>query len=510
MKDRSLYVIVSISGASVLALEILGTRVLGPFYGVSLYLWSALISVTLIALAAGYASGGRLADRSASSAKLASIILGAGVWTLLIILLKHPVLALFERAGLRLAVLGAAAVLFGPPLTLLGMISPFALRMKARRIEEVGRSAGDLYAISTAASVLSALAVGFFLIPQVGVDRLLVIVGGMLVVTASWIYLGGKARARALTLPSLILLLSLAAALTGERPDPSRGLLAIRQSPYGELRVVDTEEGRHLLIDGSIHSLVDTATWNSYFHYVAVMDLPKYFFAKPGRVLLLGLGGGSLAKQYARDGWQVDAVEIDPGVSELAGRYFGLLGSDAAVSVADGREFLRRSGSGYDVILMDVFGSSSVPFHLLTEEAFALVRSRLTPEGMVAINLESAGWHDPLIGMVAATLSRQFGAVLALPMEEPPDRFGNVVLLAANRSLEPRREPERNESLEPDWRYGPGYQKVHAWDNRFAPDIRGSPLLTDDLNPVDLRAEAIALAARTDLHRYFQVSGVSW
>lgn len=512
MNNRSLYVIVSITGASVLALEILGTRVLGPFYGVSLYLWSALISVTLIALSAGYAIGGRLADRSATGRTLGAVLAAAGIWTLLVIFLKHPVLELFSKAGLRIAVLGAAFILFAPPLTLLGMISPFAIRMRARRIEEVGRSAGYLSALSTIASVVSALAVGFFLIPEIGVNRLLVIIGGILIITGSWFFLAGKKLQRGITSSTLLLLLLLMVrtALISEQPDPSRGLLAVCQSPYGELRVADTDEGRHLLIDGGIHSLVDTATWNSFFHYAAVMDLPKYFFTKPGRMLLLGLGGGSLAKQYAREGWQVDALEIDPGVIRLARQYFSLQPSDATIIETDGREFLLHPGAAYDVILLDVFGSSSLPFHLVTLEAFALVRKRLAPEGIVAINLETLGWHDPLVGMISLTLAREFREVLALPMEEPPDRSGNVVLLAANRMLVLLRDPERNEALEPEWRYGPGYQKVHAWDNRFTPDTLGAVVLTDDLNPVDLRSEAINLAVRKDLHRYFSGSGVSY
>jgi spermidine synthase len=513
MKNLSLYVVVSVCGAAILALEILGTRLLGPFYGVSLYLWSALISVTLIALSAGYAIGGRLADRTTAPAgRLGLILLCSGVWTILIIFMKHPVLSLFENTGLRTAVLGAAAVLFGPPLTLLAMVSPFAVRMKARRVEEVGRSTGNLSAVSTFASVISALAVGFFLIPAVGVNRLFLIIGGVLIITGCWLVLSGRKRGTTVTIASLVLLAAaiLEPSLGGGPGRRDRGLLAVRQSSYGELRVVDTEVGRYLLIDGSTQSLVDTATWSSSFHYAAVMDLPKYFFARPGRALLLGLGGGSLAKQYARDGWHVDAVEIDRGISDLAREYFGLMGRDASLYEMDGREFLLRKGASYDIILMDAFGSGSVPFHLMTDEAFSLVRSRLGPGGIVAVNLEAIGWHDPIVSMVASTMKRHFSEVLALPTEEPPDRFCNVVLLGANRMLDPLREPERNEGLEPDWRYGPGYQKVHAWDNRFTPHTDGDPVLTDDLNPIDLRSETINLEARKILHREFAASGVSW
>ena len=128
----SLYVVVFISGAAVLAIEILGTRILGPFYGVSLYLWSALISVTLLALSVGYALGGWWADRGASKINLYYIVGGAGVWTLTIPWIRGAVLAVAEPLGLRFAVLVAAFALFFAPLMLLGMVSPYAIKLKTR------------------------------------------------------------------------------------------------------------------------------------------------------------------------------------------------------------------------------------------------------------------------------------------------------------------------------------------------------------------------------------------
>src|SRR5690349_13543858 len=119
MNRPALYLVVSLSGAAVLAIEILGTRVLGPWYGVSLYLWSALISVTLAALSVGYWLGGRWADRGVTAAKLAVPLAIAGVWMLAVPWLRGPVIAMSQRWGLRTAVLAAATVLFFPPLALL-------------------------------------------------------------------------------------------------------------------------------------------------------------------------------------------------------------------------------------------------------------------------------------------------------------------------------------------------------------------------------------------------------
>jgi spermidine synthase len=294
-----------------------------------------------------------------------------------------------------------------------------------------------------------------------------------------------------------------------ESADPRNGLLAVEQSPYAEIRVLEVNKRRHLLIDGGTHTIVDPSTWKSHFPYVAVMDLTRHFFEKPGKMLLVGLGGGSIVKNFACAGWEVDAVEIDPVVVEIAQKHFGLLASEGYVFQMDGRQFLLRQEHTYDIVALDAFGSSAIPFHLVTEEAFALIASRLKPGGMVAMNIETLGWHHILTRSLAGTLKKSFSQVLALPTHEPPENIGNIVILASNRELS-LRQPITGEFTDSDYQLTPAYHQVHAWSNRFVPDTREAPVLTDDLNPVDLWAEAINLVARRDLHWYFEESGLSW
>ena len=137
MKHKYLYLSVSLSGASVLAIEILGTRILGPFYGVSLFLWSALITVTLAALSAGYALGGRWADKGATYPRLSSLLAGAGLWLIAVPWMRNPLLHLAEPFGLRFAALVAALALFFVPLMLLGMVSPYAIKLRASSLEDI-------------------------------------------------------------------------------------------------------------------------------------------------------------------------------------------------------------------------------------------------------------------------------------------------------------------------------------------------------------------------------------
>jgi spermidine synthase len=425
--------------------------------------------------------------------------------------IKRPVLALTEPLGLRFAVLVAAFVLFAPPLTLLGMVSPYAIKLKTVSLEEVGRSAGNLYAISTVASVVSALLTGFFLIPNFGVSRLTLIIGVILLVTSCLGLLENwRTKLKSVTVVIILLSGGFFAWLTPTNPAaPEKGLIAVKQSPYAEIRVLDSHNLRHLLIDGGTHTIVDPATWESYFPYVAVMDLTKSFFDKPGKMLLIGLGGGSVVKNFASAGWAVDAVEIDPVVIEMAQQYFGLDASEGNCFQMDGRQFLLTHHEDYDVIAMDAFGSSSIPFHLVTEESFVLIASRLKPDGVLAINIEALGWHHILVRSLAATLKKSFSQVLALPTYQPSDGIGNIVLLASKEELRLKRELQRD-YIDLNYRLTPSYHQSHAWDYRYEPDTRHVPVLTDDLNPVDLWAEAINLTARRNLHRYFEESGLSW
>ena len=505
---RNIYpsIVVFVSGAAVLAVELLGTRVLGPFYGVSLFLWSALITVTLLALSVGYAVGGRYADRGPELSRLCWMLVAAGAWLLLLPLLRGPVLHVAEPFGLRAAVLVAAFLLFGPPLTLLGMVSPYAIRLRTTSLGEVGRTAGDLYALSTIGSVVAALLTGFFLIPYVGVARLTALVGVLLVVVALVGLLAAR-RSKSAAVMSLILVplawLGLGASV--QRPDPEHGLLSVEQSAYAELRVVESEGIRYMVIDGGTHTIVEAASNESLFFYVHVLDLLNHVRGEGGELLVVGLGGGSVPKLFARQGWTVDAVEIDPVVTRLAREHFGLTDDEAEVFHEDGRHFLAASAKTYDAIVLDAFGSSAIPFHLITQESFALAAARLAPDGILALNVESVGWDDPLVGALTATLHQEFPYVLALPIAEPPDALGNVILFASRYELELLREIPAT----PD-RFSAIYAKNHAWDNRFEPAFDGAPVLTDDLNPVDIWAERINRVARGSLHDFFDEDGLSW
>jgi spermidine synthase len=507
MNNFFVYLAVIVSGASVLAIEILGTRIIAPFYGASIYLWSALISVTLAALAVGYWIGGKWADRGTKLNRFCAIIGLAGLWIAVIPWISGPLLATTESLGLRAAVLISATILFFPPLALLGMVSPYAIKLRATSLEIIGRTAGNLYAISTLASVVTAVATGFFLIPMVGVHRLTFLIGLLLIGTAIAGIMGRRKPLGAVA--GLIFLAGLPTlgyrAAPNESVDPENGLQAIEESPYAELRVVDQDQVRYLLVDRDAYTAASMTSVESKFPYVNVLEIPKYLSDKPGDMLTIGLGGGSVVRSYAKDSWKIDAVEIDPAVVGMAKRYFGLMNDDASIYEIDGRRFLATTDKQYDLIVFDAFGSGHIPFHLVSDEAFKLLHNHVAPGGLLAMNIWSLGWHDEMAAAVAATLQRHFAYVRALPLAEPPDQFANMILLASDREITLQRP------LPPIYyRFTPAYDISHAWDNSFVFDTAGVRILTDDLNPTDLWAERLNYASRQELHHANAKGLVAW
>lgn len=172
-----LYGAVFFTGAVILTIEIVGTRVLAPFYGSTIYVWSSLITVTLLALALGYFFGGRLADRRPHMQRLFTVLFFSGILVLLIPSYASVALHATNPLGIRLGPLTASLLLFAPPIFLLGIVSPFAVKLATRSLQKLGVTAGNLYALSTIGSLAGGLFTGFYLVATVKPAVILVAVG---------------------------------------------------------------------------------------------------------------------------------------------------------------------------------------------------------------------------------------------------------------------------------------------------------------------------------------------
>lgn len=492
----SLYLVVTtgLCGALVMVVEVLGSRVIGPFFGVSLFIWTALISVTLLSLAAGYALGGRLADRHPSADWLYGLIVAAGVLVALVPVLKAPVITATAALGLRGGALVASLLLFAPALLLLGCVSPYVVRVATADWEHLGRTVGLLYAVSTAGSFAGTALTGFYVIAYVGVSNAFYLCG-LLLCSLGVIYFA-VFRRRAW---SVALLLPFALALGGgaERPsvrlaDGTRATLVDHaDSFYGNVKVVDytgsAAQTREMMIDGLIQGGIDRATGASIYEYAYLLEhLPLAVKPDARNALFVGLGPGAVVSAYQRRGVAADVVDIDPLVVTMAERHFGFRPTRPVI-VDDGRTVLRQSTRRYDVIAMDVFNGDITPGHLLSREAVELVKARLEPGGVYAMNLIGSFAPDSrLLPAVVATLRTQFAHVAAFPLFDastPATSSGNLVLLAADRPLDAALALQ---ALPDVHRLADAGVRQALAQGRRLDRQPGAIVLSDDFNPLDV------------------------
>jgi len=185
-----LHFLVFVSGMTVLAAELAASRLLAPYFGTSLFIWANLIGLILIYLTAGYWLGGRLADRYPTREALYHVTAVAAVFIGGIPVLARPILYLSSigfanySLGIFWGSLMGVIALFLVPITLLGCVSPWAIRLSVSDVRASGRTAGSLYALSTLGSIVGAYLPVLLLIPTVGTNRTFFLFSLVLLITS--------------------------------------------------------------------------------------------------------------------------------------------------------------------------------------------------------------------------------------------------------------------------------------------------------------------------------------
>ncbi len=478
-------------GALVMVIEVLGSRVVSPFFGVSLFVWTSLITVTLVALATGYAAGGLLSDKKSSPDYLYGIIFAAGLLVVLVPYAKNAVLKSCMSFGLRSGALASSAVLFGPALFLLGCVSPYVIRIAAKEMKNIGRTVGIFYAISTAGSFIGTVLTGFVLIAYFEVGRIFEFVGLSLLVLSSVYFIAFRKKWLLLPVLSLPLLLPQGDVRVQKTMPDGTTVTRVFSSDsfYGNLTVVDYSYGtvhtREMVIDGLIQGGIDMQTGLSVYDYAYFMDFLPYGMNPAGRdCLVVGLGAGRIPMWYEARGVRTEVVDIDPKVVGVAERYFGFRNS-GGVAISDARYYLATEKKKFDYIIVDVFNGDVTPAHLLSLEAFRLLRQRLNDKGIVAFNLIGSLREPFVMASVVRTLKEVFRTVKVYPEFTPRqgEGFGNIAVLASDHSpLE--FEPDRVKDYPVHRLAADGVGKYLGLEFEFP---AGTPaiILTDDYNPVD-------------------------
>ncbi len=486
--------IVFISGGVLLALEIVASRVVAPYFGNSVYVWGSLIGVFLAALSLGYFLGGRAATRWPAWGPFLTLVLASGACIYPIPHVAGAVLGAIavHDFGPRADTLIGSTALFFLPSVLLGTVSPYAVRLRARSVEGIGNVAGILYALSTLGSIAGTLLAAFVLISAFGVRSIIQILGatemGLALLGWVWYRRVGAGAAAAAVMAGVL-------TLGGAVPPDGPGVIYARDTIYHRITVSDEGLLRYLKLDRYWQSARDLdAPQRTVFGYTDYLHLPLVFQPAPRRVLFVGMGGGTAPSRFYRDypEVQIEVVEIDPAVVETARRFFALpTGPRIRVHIQDGRRWLRRTPERYDLITLDAYLIDTIPFHLATREFYTEAAARLAPGGVLASNVIGAiiGPQSRLFRAIYKTYRSVFPAVYVFPVNGgPSEALQNIILVG---TMEPRLS--RAEILARAARVvETGRVRIEGYV-RDAGDLyegpvetEGVPLLTDDFAPTDI------------------------
>jgi spermidine synthase len=493
---RRIEVLAAVVGAASLGAEIAAARLLAPWFGASTIVWANTIATVLVALSAGYWVGGRLADRDPTLAGLSRLVLCAGGLLAVVPFVAGPFLRVSVEAldrveaGAFVGSLIGVLVLVAVPVMLLGAVAPYAVRLSVRTVEEAGRVAGRLYAISTLGSLVGTFLSALVLIPLVGTRRTFLAFALALALAAV------PALQRRFVLAPVGVALLLAIPVGTVKATGDARVIWDRETEYQYARVTERPNGerRLELNEGqAVHSVYRPGEWLTHDYWDEMLVLP---FATAGRaprsVAILGNAAGTTARAYGHyfPATRVDGVEIDPALSDVGRRLFDLHGPNLHLHTADARPFLRRASRRWDVIVVDAYRQPYIPFYLATREFFGEVRDHLAPGGMVLINVGHPRSSDRLEKVLGATMGRVFKRVLRDPVTRT-----NSVLVGTDAPASVSALDAATRTLPPDLA-----AVTAAAAARLAPALRGGAVYTDDRAPVEwlIDASIVHVAAEGD------------
>lgn len=496
-ENQAVRFIVFISGAIVMGVEITASRLLAPYYGDTVYTWGSLLVIIMMALAIGYRRGGRKADRYLSYFEFSNILLKAGMFVIIIPISAPFILEFGTLLGLphMYEPLIPSAILLTIPTMFLGMVSPYALRLTARKLDNLGNTSGELSSLNTIGSIVGTFVTVFILVPNFGTREIITSMGVFLVGVA----MIGRKRGFVLAVILLFGLIVIPSNILLRRVVVVFGSGAnvyTTETTYSSLSVVDNKftGTRTLYLNNMPQSAMYlNGSVTPVYRYTDYFNLAFGYKPDISRILFIGGGGFSGPKQFIVDypNVTIDVVEIDPTVVEVAHSFFLVprTHSRLDISVMDGRQFLESSGI-YDLIVLDAYSYTYVPFHLMTDEFMQLVFSHLSDDGVFVANIIGSligDTSDLLWSQVVTTENRIPNLELFKTREAPDGIVQNICLVASKRSVTSANI--RSNMLDVadlrhieflDYRYDGGYplDALVLYDN-YAP-------VEDMLNPVTL------------------------
>ena len=439
MDRRVLLLTTFTAGMTSLGIEFAASRLLGNVFGTTNLVWANIIGLILVYLTAGYFLGGRWADRSPHATTFYRLVLWAAFTSGLIPIVAHPVLRWAAAAveDLNAAIMAgsflAVLILFSLPVTLLGCVSPFVIRLLMDDRSRAGQISGQVYALSTLGSILGTFLPVLWLIPEIGTARTFLVFSGILLLVG---LIGLWTADRRLALTHLWMPVVLAGLAWWSLRGPikaSTGQLYESESAYNYIQVREIHGMRYLMLNEgqAVHSVYDPAggatygTWD-YFLAAPFFNAAPHAADEVQRLGIVGLAAGTIALQYTQvfgplpiDGW-----DIDPEVMEVGREYFAMTEPNLQAIAQDGRWGLEHSGQEYSVIAIDAYRPPYIPWQLTTLEFFEIVRDHLTGDGVAVINVGRTADDRRLVEALVGTMSAVFPSVHVVDV---PGTFNTMV-----------------------------------------------------------------------------------
>lgn len=484
-----LIISVFLAGFAIMMLEIVGARILAPYIGTSFFVWTSLIGIILACLSLGNHLGGRLSDKNSDIATLSRFFLFSALSIFAINVSKEIFLEIFTRLipNIKISSIILSIILFGLPTIILGMITPYSMRLALTQITDSGKKIGSLSAIATLGSILGTFTTGFILLPLIGSSKILFLIAAILL--GNSIFLMKRRPQPKETALLLIILLSIGLYQTDSKPN----LIADIDSSYNRIQVYDStsylpgQTTRLLMVGREAESAQFLESDELVFEYTKWYALSDHFVAQPKSALLIGGGAFSVAQDFLKRHPLaiIDVVEIDPAMTSIAQKFFRLKLPDPRLRIfhEDGRTFLNKNKKQYDVIYIDAFNSFyALPFQLTTQEAAKLLKNSLKPNGVLITNVINSleGPKSKFLQAEFRTYKSVFPQVAIFPLESSAKNYGqevqNIMLLATSEKNSPLKNAfsEQNPVL-----------KKYLGSSWKSPIPGELPLLTDDYAPVD-------------------------
>lgn len=437
-------------GLVILAFELTAARVVAPYLGTTVYIWTSIIGVILAALAVGYAVGGQLADKRKEANDIVHLLSVSAAGILLVNICKDLLLENMGSSGLPLQLQAflSSLILFALPTFFLGTISPYLARLSITELKSSGASLANISAAGTLGSLTGTFLTGYLLFGFFGTKNL------MAIFAISLILIGFMINVRSLPIRLLLIVLALSqiyfspnVKLSGfiSEQDTAYSRAIIREVTYNneQIRVLQTDNmglQSGMYVDGRADLVLDYARGINYAS--ELVDGPKH-------ILVIGGGAFSLPIHFANKYPEahVETVEIDEQLIAISKQYFNFTSQpNHTVISADGRQFINNASGTYDLIILDAYNSIVPPFQLLTNEAVQHMERLLNPGGMLAANFIAAtqGKDSSLIKAAASTFGNNFGyqKIFRVSTRLTPDRQQNVILLASQQPFNQKRIDE--------------------------------------------------------------------